>query len=149
MIRPINEFDIAKLYDLGIEKHQESDSDNLVLCPNKFIDLCWKVMGTPYKLGITSELQDGSLSGMLFADITSPQWSTDLVSEEYIFMVSSKNRGGTAAVRLIDYYIKWAKHHKVKKIFMSANSGHKTEKLAKFYERKGFGMQGYNFVMEG
>ena len=148
MIRPITEFDIAGLYDLAVEMHEESTEDGVALDAAKFIDLCWKIMGSPYKLGVVSENNEGDLMGMLFADITSPQWSVSLVAEEYVFIVSKKFRGGTAAVRLIDYYVKWAKQHKVKKIFLSANSGHKTEKLAKFYERKGFGMQGYNFVME-
>jgi len=147
MIRPIIETDIASLFELGLEKHQESDSNDLTLSADKFINLCWQIMGSPYKLGIVNE-ENGILTGMLFADITSPQWSTDIIAEEYVFIVSKAHRGGSSAARLIKYYTEWAKRHNVKKIYLSANSGHKTEKLASFYERKGFRMQGYNFVME-
>jgi GNAT superfamily N-acetyltransferase len=147
MIRPLQIEDIEKAYVLGLEKHEESDSSDLILSKRKFVSLCLKAVRIPEKLCLVA-INDSELVGMLFADITSPQWSDDLIAEEYIFVVGKKYRGGLAAAKLIKKYIDWAKGFGVKKIYISANSGHKTEKLANFYTRLNFRMQGYNFVME-
>lgn len=147
IIRELKLKDIDAAYCLGLENHRESDSNGLVVSPLKFIDLCSRVVNSSSKLGLVGEV-NGGLAGMLFADITSPQWSSDYVAEEYLFFVRKKHRGGTLASKLIKEYIEWSKLFNVKKIFLSANSGYKTEKLARFYERRGFRMQGYNFVME-
>ena len=146
MIRAATHEDIPRRVDLGRVMHGESptfcrlrfDSDKLAATISSTIT---SAGGFAY----VAEQGDAVVGGML-AMITPHYFSHDLVACDLALFMAPEHRGGMAAVRLINAYVKWAEYHGAVVTQLGVMTGVNVDKTEALLHRLGWHRSG--LVME-
>lgn len=146
MIRAATHEDIPRMVDLGRVMHGESptfcrlrfDADKLAATISSTIT---SAGGFAY----VEEQGDAVVGGML-AMITPHYFSHDLVACDLALFMAPEHRGGMAAVRLINAYVKWAEYHGAVVTQLGVMTGVNVDKTEALLHRLGWHRSG--LVME-
>ncbi len=148
-IRFARHSDIPTLIEIGRVYHQESRFQRFTYNPDKLasnlkglIDSksgahCFFVAddteGKPFAVLM------GSIEGYFFAD--------ELVAQSILFWVHPEHRGGSAAVKLVHAFRKWAQNRNAFEVAIGVNSAVDTDRADQFFRKLGFQMTGGNYSL--
>lgn len=141
--------DIEYLIPLAIEMHAESRFSILDFDPEKTVEfMAWCIEAEDCIL-VVAEDDDGDIVGGIAAYAMEQWFSRDKASCDFALFVRPDKRGSAAAVKLISYYVGWAKQKGVKMIQIGLNTGYRVDETGKFYEALGFECIGYLYEFSG
>lgn len=89
--------------------------------------------------------------GLLMGCIESYFFSNCLVAQSILFWVHPDHRGGSAALKLVTAFKKWAENRKVFEVAIGVNSAVHIDRADKFFRKLGFQLTGgnYSFMVGG
>lgn len=146
MIRAATPDDIPRMVELGRVMHGESPTFcRLRFDADKLAATISSTIASAGGFAYVAE-QGGEVVGGMLAMITPHYFSPDLVACDLALFMGPEHRGGMAAVRLINAYVKWAEYHGAALIQMGVMTGVNVDKTEALLHRLGWHRSG--LVME-
>lgn len=84
---------------------------------------------------------------LIIGCIESYFFSNEPVAQSMIFWVHPKHRGGSAALKLVTAFRKWAENRKAFEVAIGVNSAVHIDVADKFFKKLGFQLTGGNYSM--
>jgi GNAT superfamily N-acetyltransferase len=141
-IRRATTEDWPALLEMGARAHEESPRfSRMLFSPRRCNALFSSVLSSPTGATFLAE-RNGAVLGALVGLVSPHYMSDSLVASEIFFYVHQEYRGGRTASVLIDAYTNWAESLGAVDIALGVSSGLDVDRVAAFYEHKGFARQG-------
>jgi GNAT superfamily N-acetyltransferase len=96
---------------------------------------------------LLAEPRAGCIAGFLAAFVAAPRFTDVLVAQDHGFYVLPEFRGGSAAMKLMIAFRRWAENRKVAEICVNQNVDIDQARFNRFMRHLGFACCGSNFVM--
>lgn len=138
--------DIEQMVELGTEMHLESEYVRYSFDPIKVAKTLTGVIEDKNGIAIVAE-RDGSILGGMIGYVTSHYFGNDLVASDLAVFVTSEERKGRLALKLIYSFIEQAKSLGANHISLANSTGVESDRIKALYERIGFKHVGYVFQM--
>lgn len=90
--------------------------------------------------------RDGAV-GMLAGFVARPRFADVLVAQDHGFFVAPEHRGGSAALKLMIAFRRWAENRRAVEININQNVDIEQERFNRFMRHLGFQCCGSNFVL--
>ncbi|MHB0986822.1 MAG: GNAT family N-acetyltransferase [Sulfuricella sp.] len=141
--------DIPALVEIGHAYHSESrfkayDYDSAKLAAN-LEGLIKDTTGA--RCFFVADDKEQKPYGLLMGCIESYFFSNCLVAQSILFWVHPDYRGGSAALKLVTTFKKWAENRSVFEIAIGVNSAVHIDRADKFFKKLGFQLTGGNYSM--
>ena len=146
MIRPATPDDIPRMVELGRAMHGESPTfSRLRFDADKLAATIAHTIASASGFAYVAE-QGGQVVGGMLGMITPHYFSHDLVACDLALFMAPEHRGGMAAVRLLDTYVKWSAHNGAVLTQLGVMAGVNVDKTEALLHRLGWHRSG--LVME-
>lgn len=150
-IREAKHDDIPELVAMGRAMHEESpEYQRMDFSEEKVAKLARYLCGTmlvPSRPGSALVAEDeGRIIGMMAGFVIEHFFGHDKIASEYVLYVKPEHRRGTAAVRLIRAFEKWALSQGVRAIMPGVTTGNKTERTQALYMHLGYEANGVTLI---
>ena len=146
MIRPMVEDDIDEVVELAAVMYRESvNYRRLEFSPERVREMVVMVMQNGFAV---VAVKDGRIIGLMAGSLVQPAFSRDLMACDFLLYVLPQHRGGTAAIRLVDAYVQWARQGGVKMITVGVTAGIDNDAAIAFYRAMGFRTSGVQMMMD-
>ena len=123
---------------MGSSMHKESWFSHFDYEDSKLQEL-WDITETyPHMYCKFVAEHDDKIVGMFVGMCAEHYFGHDKIASDLLLYVTPEARGGTAAVRLIKAYDKWAREAGAKEIHVGVSTGVNEERTVKLYEKLGF-----------
>jgi GNAT superfamily N-acetyltransferase len=135
MLRCATQADFPRLVELGRAMHDESSYASMPFDPAVLTNTLAFVREKGF---ICVNEKDGHIDAVMVA-VLSPSWfGPGLTASDLALYVEPAARGGTAAYRLIEAFIRWAESKGVHAMYLGVTTGVHPEQTGRLYERLGF-----------
>jgi len=146
MIRPMTGDDIDEVVELAAVMYQESANyRRMGFSPERVREMAAMVVQNGFAM---VAVKDGRMIGLMAGSLIQPVFSRDLMACDFLLYVLPQHRGGTAAIRLVNAYMEWAKQGGVKLITVGVTAGIDNDAAIAFYKAMGFRAIGVQMMME-
>lgn len=146
MIRPMVEDDIDEVVELAAVMYRESvNYRRLEFSPERVREMVVMVMQNGFAV---VAVKDGRIIGLMAGSLVQPAFSRDLMACDFLLYILPQHRGGTAAIRLVDAYVQWARQGGVKMITVGVTAGIDNDAAIAFYRAMGFRTSGVQMMMD-
>ena len=147
MIRQIEHKDISTLLALGYEMHQEGHFKHTDYDLTKVTHLFTSIIEDDDKCCFIYE-RGGKIVGFFMGYIAEYYFGKDLSSYDLLIYVDKNARGGSAGIKLLQCYIKWAKSWGVKDIRLGDSAEIDSEAVGRLYKHMGFREHGKLYILD-
>lgn len=139
MIRCATEKDFPRLVELGRQMHAEGSYASMPFDPNVLTATLAKVREVGF---ICVHESDGRVDGVMVA-VMAPSWfGPGKTASDLALFVEPQARGGTAAYRLVEAFVRWATHHGVHAMYLGITTAVHPEQTGRLFEKLGFARVG-------
>lgn len=146
MIRPMVEDDIDEVVELAAVMYRESvNYRRLEFSPERVREMVVMVMQNGFAV---VAVKDGRIIGLMAGSLVQPAFSRDLMACDFLLYILPQHRGGTAAIRLINAYVRWARQGGAKMITVGVTAGIDNDAAIAFYKAMGFRASGVQMMMD-
>ena len=146
MIRPMVEDDIDEVVELAAVMYRESvNYRRLEFSPERVREMVVMVMQNGFAM---VAVKDGRIIGLMAGSLVQPAFSRDLMACDFLLYILPQHRGGTAAIRLVNAYVRWARQGGVKMITVGVTAGIDNDAAIAFYRAMGFRTSGVQMMMD-
>lgn len=135
MIRIAKESDFPRLVELGRAMHAEGTYSALPFDPAVLLKSLAMVREKHF---ICVHEIEGHVDGVMVAVIAPSWFGPGRTASDLALFVEPAARGGTAAFRLIEAFVRWATAQKVDGMYLGVTTGVHPEQTGRLYERLGF-----------
>lgn len=137
MIRPATLDDIPRLVELGQAMHAESPTFcRLRFDADKAAATIASTINSAAGFAFVAE-HSGQVVGGMLALIAPHYFSPDLVACDLALFMAPEHRGGMAAVRLVNAYVRWAECHGAALVHLGVMTGVQVDKTEALLQRLG------------
>ena len=146
MIRPMTGDDVDEVVELAAVMYRESANyRRMEFSPERVREMAGMVMQSGFAM---VAIKDGRMIGLMAGSLVQPVFSRDLMACDFLLYVLPQHRGGTAAIRLVNAYVQWAKQDGAKLITVGVTAGIDNDAAIAFYTAMGFRTSGVQMMME-
>ena len=146
MIRQMTENDIPEVIELAAVMYRESiNYRSLEFSPERVREIAAVVINTGFAMVAVKAAQ---IIGMMAGSLVQPVFSRDLMACDFLLYVLPQHRGGTAAIRLVNAYVRWARQGRAKMITVGVTAGIDNDAAIAFYRARGFRTSGVQMMMD-
>ena len=146
MIRPMVEDDIDEVVELAAVMYRESvNYRRLEFSPERVREMVVMVMQNGFAV---VAVKDGRIIGLMAGSLVQPAFSRDLMACDFLLYILPQHRGGTAAIRLVNAYVRWARQGRAKMITVGITAGIDNDAAIAFYRAMGFRTSGVQMMMD-
>lgn len=138
--------DLPALCILGKELHDESTFKSMDFDPEILKESLTDLINKNQFLVVAEDI-NGDVIGVMAGSVTQSWFGSDSIANDLSLIVTKDRRGGLAAYRLIESFVKWAKLAGAKQIRPGVATGSSSADV--LYERLGFKRCGSTYFMEG
>lgn len=150
-VRPVGKEDVEAIVAMGRAMHDESpeyrDMDFSEEKIRKLVNFMCGTLLVPNSSNSALIAEDGgTIVGMMGGFVIEHFFGHDKVAHDYVLYVKPEHRRGTAAVRLIREFEKWARAQGVRAIVPAITTGMSTERTEGLYVRLGYEPNGVTLI---
>ena len=146
MIRPMTGDDVNEVIEMAAVMYRESANyRRMGFSPERVREMAAMVMQGGFAM---VAVKDGRLIGLMAGSLVQPVFSRDRMACDFLLYVLPQHRGGTAAIRLVNAYVQWAKQGGAKLITVGVTAGIDNDAAIAFYKAMGFRASGVQMMME-
>jgi N-acetylglutamate synthase-like GNAT family acetyltransferase len=137
-----------------IRQAKQTDIDTITVLANKMVqntvftnikrDRIEKILSVPTAVGFVAESEE--IVGFICGALHNQFFTQQKFASDMALYVEPKYRGGSAAFRLVKAFENWAKEKGVSHIWLGQSVGQNIDDTAKFYQRLGYNITGFNTV---
>lgn len=142
--------DIPTLIEIGRVYHQESRFKRFRYNPEKLAGNLKGLIDS--KSGshcfFIADDAEGKPFAALMGCIESYFFSDEPVAQSILFWVHPEHRGGSAAVKLVHAFRKWAQNRNAFEVAIGVNSAVSVDRADQFFRKLGFRMTGGNYSLD-
>lgn len=146
-IRNATHDDVAFMAHVGNEMHQESQFNKYEYDESKVQDILHYLIDAPRSILLVAvddaDEPFGAFAGDMIQHFFGPCWQ----AFDIFTFVRPDKRGGIAAFKLLQEYVRQAKEKGADEIYIANSTGVMPEKVRGLFEAIGFKQQGYTFTM--
>ena len=146
IIRKFERRDIPLMARLGRQYWETSNFKTLNFSIKKCQAL-GEIMLTDERYFAVVAEEEGEIRGMFMGYLSEWPYGDEWIATDLLVYIDPKHRGGTAVVRMIREFERWAKKSGVNQIRPGTSVGNKKQLLS-FYRRLGYKNVGYSFLKE-
>lgn len=148
-IRFATQDDIPTLVDIGHAYHEESRFKRFRYDPQKLATSLTAMVNdkSGSRCFFVADDATGKPYAVLLGCIESYFFSQELVAQTILFWVHPDHRGGTAAVKLVHSFRKWAENRKAFEVAIGVNSAVSLHTADSFFRKLGFQLTGGNYSL--
>ena len=145
MIRKMKLSDVNVVIDMGRAMHGESYFKFLDFSEAKLLALWDSINLFPNRMcGFVAE-KDNKIIGIFVGAINEHWFGHDKVSCDLALYVTPEERGGSAAMRLVKAYERWAKEQGAREIHIGTATNVNPDRIRKLFSRLGYGDEAFFF----
>lgn len=150
-VRPVTPEDVEALVEMGRAMHDESpeyrEMDFSEEKIRKLVNFMCGTLLVPSASNSALVAEDeGTIVGMMGGFVIEHFFGRDRIAHDYVLYVKPEHRRGTAAVRLIREFEKWAKAQGVRAIVPAITTGLSTERTEGLYLKLGYEPNGVTLI---
>jgi len=140
------EDDIDEVVELAAVMYRESvNYRRLEFSPERVREMVVMVMQNGFAV---VAVKDGRIIGLMAGSLVQPAFSRDLMACDFLLYILPQHRGGTAANRLVNAYVRWARQCGAKMITVGVTAGIDNDAAIAFYKAMGFRASGVQMMMD-
>lgn len=149
-IRRVVEADFETIVEMGRAMHDEApEYANRDFSEEKVRRMLKSMCGTllvPHPACALVAVDEGKIIGMMGGLAVEHFFGHDKIASDYVLYVRPEHRRGTAAVRLVRAFEKWAVEQGVVSIHPGVTTGVANERVRDLYARLGYEPNGYTLI---
>lgn len=145
-IRTGEKKDTEQLWELAKQAHRETRYSRFPMDRN-FVEFQYTYgVEHPYEQTTIVAEVEGKIVGFIMAFVRSFWFGPARAAHDLMLYVHPDFRNSSAAPRLVDAYVKWAKHVGAEDIWLGTTTGIREYDVGRFFERQGFTRLGGVYV---
>lgn len=147
-IRLAEAADLEAVFAVCQRFHEESRFNRYPLNPEKVRGAILEAIGAPMASCVLLAEHDAKgVVGMLAGFVATPRFTDVLVAQDHGFYVLPEHRGGSAALKLMIAFRRWAENRKAVEMSINQNVDIDQARFNRFMRHLGFACCGANFVL--
>lgn len=147
-VRSLTPDDVEGLITIGHDLHQEGLFKTIRYSEDKLRSLASAVFENPETYRVLIAERDNQAVGFMVGYVSEYWFSDETFAADLILYVTPQHRGGSAALRMLLAFEKWATAQGVSEIRLGISTGIDPTKTESFYRKLGYSTVGPILVKE-